>query len=158
MINPLKKMNPKYTLTALALLLATSAAQADVLPSTVGVHIASVHSNHAQDWNNRNPGAYARWGALGAGGAVVGTYYNSERRQSVYAGYVLETADGMFAVAGGAITGYSSGKVVPFVAASMRIDTSAVLQGSAIRLHLLPKPPRNPTAAAAMHLSFEMSW
>ena len=49
---------------------------------TLGLHIGSQHFP-AQQYNNFNPGAYY----IHDNGATVGTYYNSERRQSVYAGW-----------------------------------------------------------------------
>lgn len=79
--------------------------QADVLPDTIGVHAFSVHSNardkvSGERWNNANPGLYARWDTI-----VVGTYYNSIRRQSFYAGYVYPLSN-HFDVVLGAVTGY----------------------------------------------------
>ena len=61
-------------MVALAL---AGAAHAD----TLGFHIGSQHFP-ARDFNDANPGAYY----IHSSGATIGTYYNSERRQSVYAG------------------------------------------------------------------------
>lgn len=124
----------KRLITTLALAVATSVA----LPATFGVHIGSQHLP-ARDYNNLNPGAYY----IADNGATVGTYFNSERRQSVYAGWTFES--GPWRVQVGAITGYQ-GRVLPMVAPSVSV-------GHGFRLTVLPKIEK--TGSAVLHLTWE---
>lgn len=105
-----------------------AAAQA---PDVIGVHIGSVHSNNydpvaKRNWNNANPGLYARWDNV-----VVGTYYNSIRKQSVYAGYAVPVLPYLDVVLGG-VTGYNgpgyrAKAIMPMVVPSLHIPiTDAV--------------------------------
>jgi hypothetical protein len=56
-------------------------------PTTVGLHLHSVHlGNKKMNWNDANRGAYARWG----NGLTLGTLRNSVARQSHYAAWSLE--------------------------------------------------------------------
>lgn len=120
-------------MVALAL---AGAAHAD----TLGFHIGSQHFP-AQDYNNFNPGAYY----IHDNGATVGTYYNSERRQSVYAGWTWDY--GPWRLQAGAITGYRRAAVLPLIAPSVSL-------GYGFRLTVLPKVERR--GSAAVHLTWEM--
>ena len=106
---------------------------------TLGLHIGSQHFP-AQDYNNANPGAYY----IHDNGATVGTYYNSERRQSVYAGLTLDSGPWRLQV--GAITGYERAKVLPVVMPSVAL-------GHGFRLTVLPKVERN--GSSVLHLMWE---
>lgn len=80
--------------------------KADILPDTVGVMLGSVHTERwdataNRPWNDSNPGLYAQWGRV-----VAGTYYNSIRQQSVFAGYVYPVWSNLD-VTVGAVTGYN---------------------------------------------------
>ena len=66
----------RTTLVGLGLLLCASASSA----GTLGLHLGSQHYP-AKNFNNLNPGAYY----ISDDGWTVGTYYNSVRKQSVYA-------------------------------------------------------------------------
>lgn len=55
--------------------------------TSMGVHVGSWHSDNSSGrWNNSNPGIF---GTMEIGGVeyIAGSYYNSERRQTFYAGY-----------------------------------------------------------------------
>ena len=98
---------------------------------TMGVHLGSIHSNNYDPvanraWNNYNPGVYFRhenW--------VAGTYFNSIRKQSFYAGYVYgltSNIDIVFgAVSGYNGPGYRAKPVMPMVVPSFHFPlTDAV--------------------------------
>ena len=114
----------KRTALILALALA-GAAHAD----TLGFHLGSQHLP-AQQYNNANPGVYYIHGS----GATIGTYYNSERRQSVYAGWTWDSGPWRLQVGG--ITGYERAKVLPMVVPSVAL-------GHGFRLAVLPKIERS---------------
>ena len=120
-------------MVALAL---AGAAHAD----TVGFHIGSQHFP-AKQYNNFNPGAYY----IHSSGATVGTYYNSERRQSVYAGWTWDY--GPWRLQAGAITGYRRAAVLPLIAPSVSL-------GYGFPLTVLPKVERR--GSAVVHLTWEM--
>ena len=106
---------------------------------TLGLHIGSQHFP-AQQYNNANPGAYY----IHDNGATVGTYYNSERRQSVYAGWTWDSGPWRLQI--GAITGYERAKVMPMVVPSVAL-------GHGFRLTVLPKVERN--GSSVIHLMLE---
>lgn len=106
---------------------------------TLGLHIGSQHFP-AQDYNNFNPGAYY----IHDNGATVGTYYNSERRQSVYAGWTWDSGPWRLQV--GAITGYERRAVLPMIVPSVAL-------GHGFRLTVLPKVERN--GSSVVHLMWE---
>ena len=106
---------------------------------TLGLHIGSQHFP-AQQYNNFNPGAYY----IHDNGATVGTYYNSERRQSVYAGWTWDSGPWRLQV--GAITGYERSAVLPMVVPSVAL-------GHGFRLVVLPKVERD--GSAVIHLMWE---
>ena len=120
-------------LVALALAVAAHA-------DTVGFHIGSQHFP-AKQYNNFNPGAYY----IHSSGATIGTYYNSERRQSVYAGWTWDY--GPWRLQAGAITGYRRAAVLPLIAPSVSL-------GYGFRLTVLPKVERR--GSAVVHLTWEM--
>ena len=125
----------KRLVIMVALALAT-AAHAD----TLGFHIGSQHFP-AKQYNNFNPGAYY----IHSSGATIGTYYNSERRQSVYAGWTWDY--GPWRLQAGAITGYRRAAVLPLIAPSVSL-------GYGFRLTVLPKVERR--GSAVVHLTWEM--
>jgi hypothetical protein len=84
-------------------------AQAQSLPTVVGVHLVSYHAEKGgssdpgdQGWNNKNPGLYARWG----NGLTVGAYRNSLYRNSAYLGWTFSDSIDRFAITLGAVSGY----------------------------------------------------
>ena len=107
---------------------------------TLGFHLASQHFP-AQQYNNFNPGAYY----IHDNGATVGTYYNSERRQSVYAGWTWDSGPWRLQV--GAITGYKRRAVLPMIVPSVAL-------GYGFRLTVLPKIERG--GSTVIHLMWEM--
>ena len=107
---------------------------------TLGFHLGSQHFP-AQQYNNFNPGAYY----IHDNGATVGTYYNSERRQSVYAGWTWDSGPWRLQV--GAITGYKRRAVLPMIVPSVAL-------GYGFRLTVLPKIERG--GSTVIHLMWEM--
>ena len=129
-----------------------SSAHAQTTPAAIGLHLGSHHFSAApaghRGWNDSNPGVYARW----SNGLTVGTLYNSERRQSAYAAYMLESSrwHGLSAsVMAGAITGYTK-PIKPLASASVALDLSS---RATLRLSYLPRS--HPKSSAVVHLSVE---
>jgi len=109
--------------------------------TTIGTHIATAHTSPG--FNDSNPGLYVRF----ENGFTAGSYFNSERRQSSYAGVTFPVFDGAFDVSVLALSGYLSG-VVPAVVPSKRVNLGG---GFSARLSLLA-PPKS---TAAFHFSLE---
>ena len=126
----------KQLLIALLAVL-TTATQA----GTVGVHLGSWHDEPG--YNNFNPGVYY----IGDEGYVVGTYYNSERHQSVYAGGVME--HGPFALMVGAVTGYENSPLMLYAVPSVKAFN--------FRLSWIPKVGSVNTVNV-LHLSYEFKF
>lgn len=118
-------------IVALAVCIPASAA-------TVGIHIGSQHYP-AKQFNNSNPGAYY----ISDDGWTVGTYYNSDRKQSVYAGKTWDY--GRWRLQAGGITGYRYA-VMPMIVPSVGL-------GYGFRLSVLPKVERR--GASVVHLTWE---
>ena len=106
---------------------------------TLGFHLGSQHFP-AQQYNNINPGVYY----IHSSGATVGTYYNSERRQSMYAGWTW--GSGPWRLQVGAITGYERRAVLPMIVPSVAL-------GYGFRLAVLPKVDRD--GSSVVHLMWE---
>jgi hypothetical protein len=111
----------------------------------LGLHLLSAHA--APGFEAATVGAYAQAPC----GLTVGALRNSERRLSVYAGRTWHTADGRWALTAGGITGYRSAALTPLLVPSLRLPLSPA---SALRLSLIPKPPRA-GGASALHASLE---
>lgn len=127
-------------ITAMGVALTALVFSGSACAGTLGLHIGSQHFP-AQQYNNFNPGAYY----IHDNGATIGTYYNSERRQSVYAGWTLDS--GPWRIQVGAITGYARSRVLPMVAPSVAL-------GHGFRLAVIPKIERG--GSTAVHLMYEM--
>ena len=99
----------------------------------LGAHLMSYHdSGH---FNNVNPGLYLHLES----GITAGTYYNSERRQSQYAGYTFKPFDALphLDVTVGAVTGYKRKRVSPlFIPSYTAFQTEEGWRG---RIGLLPR-------------------
>lgn len=134
----------KKYLIAMAAALAL-AAHADTKIEAYGLHIGSHHAP-ARDFNNWNPGAYARW----TNGMTLGAYYNSERHMSMYAGYTYQ--HGPLAVTVGLISGYERRAVMPMIVPSVRL---AKLDNVSFRLAVLPKLEKR--GATVYHLMMEIA-
>jgi hypothetical protein len=132
-------------LTLIGAVVLSTVAQAGDTGITVGAHLRSWHSQPG--YNNDNPGLYIR----SADGWTAGTYRNSERRQSTYAGRTLSTHLGSHVEASltlGAITGYRRAEVLPLVVPSLRI-------GSDIGLRIAYLPPIEKTGSHVVHIAAE---
>lgn len=115
----------------------------------LGVHLATVHIG-GHDLEPINPGVYVRTES----GLTAGVYRNSYGQISTYAGLTLQTDGGRFALTAGAVTGYPAAKVMPLLAASVRVPITDTV---AARISLLPKPLKGGTAVG-VHLSIERSF
>lgn len=133
---------------------AKPAERSALLPTTIGLHIGSKHS--APGFNDANPGIYARWADANGSGFALGTYYNSERAQSVWAGYSfsrrMNTLPISAAITVGAVSGYKAAKITPLIVPSVAVHYGS----SAARLTFIPKVEK--AGAAALHLSLEYSF
>lgn len=122
--------------------------------ATFGIHVGSAHVPGGAYQNNFNPGVYLRTDD----GITIGTYYNTLRRVSFYAGYTVEY--GPVGLLGGLVTGYQpklidglsygQGKTLtPMLAASLKLPP---LGGFKPMLMLVPPFRSSP---AVLHLAFE---
>jgi hypothetical protein len=73
----------KLLIALSSILLLSCQMQPAMAETTIGVHIGSWHSEPG--FNNRNPGVF-----INHNGWTAGTYYNSNRYQSYYAGYTFK--------------------------------------------------------------------
>jgi hypothetical protein len=115
----------------------------------IGLHLATLHSNHALQ--AENPGIYMR----APDGATAGVLRNSYGRTSVYGGWTFETEDQRFALTVGAITGYPAKRVLPMVTPSVRLPIGD--SGTALRLTFLPRAAKYGTGVG-LHASVEISF
>lgn len=133
-----------FTIGAIiALCVACGQAKSD---TRVGLHLGSYHTSG--NWNNFNPGVYVYHN-----GWTAGTYYNSERSQSAYAGYTFEGAlvgPFSYGLTVGAITGYARARVLPMVVPSVSFHAT---ERASARLSFIPPFEKN--GAAVFHLSVE---
>lgn len=132
------------TLLLSAALLSTTALYADTIDA-VGMHVGSQHFP-AKDFNNSNPGIYIKMKS----GLTAGTYYNSERRVSVYVGQTYDW--GPMSVTLGGITGYKMA-VMPMVVPSIRLLRN---ETTSVRIAVLPKIEKQ--GATVVHLMLEYKY
>lgn len=117
---------------------------------TVGLHLVSFHTDTGAHFNNTNLGVY-----IASENYAIGTYYNSVRKQSVYAVRTLESESCRFDFSVGVVTGYSA-PVLPFAVASVKFDTSQIVDRSRVRFTLMPVVNENKAFdGVALHLSVE---
>ncbi len=126
---------------------------ANAAVDTVGVHVGSVHFPQ-NNFNNVNPGLYVAGSinnvpVLPDGRYVVGAYYNSERKGSLYAGFIYPVTEYVDVVLG-AITGYSAAPILPLVAPSLHFPIMGAWSG---RVLYVPKIEKS--GAHVIHLSLE---
>jgi len=108
----------------------------------IGYHIATAHDASPQyrlRANEANPGLYAQCDSV-----VIGAYYNTQRRASVYAGKAIRVAPSLELIVGG-VTGYTYAPVTPMVMLSYRLSDGT-------RLSFIPTTPQN---VGGLHLSKE---
>jgi hypothetical protein len=121
-------------------ILLTLLAGRDARADTWGLHLGSRHLPSDGAYNGFNPGAYWRSNE----GLTVGTYWNSERKPSVYAGYTADLFGGHMQLTLGGITGYSYGRLAPLVVPSVKLGD--------FRLAFLPRTPKS---VSTVHLMLE---
>ena len=138
-------------LIASIVLLCMLARPSHAQPTSVGLHMASVHDQPG--FNNSNPGLYVMHQDAAGNGPVIGAYYNSERHDSFYVAYTWRLAGNgrcSLDLAGGAITGYDIAPLAPLLVPSA---ACAVVGGISARLSFVPLIKRD--GAAVLHLSLE---
>lgn len=114
---------------------------------TIGLHTVSAHEHSGM--NNTNPGLYVRFD----NGLTAGFYRNSYREQSAYLAWTVESAQWhnlSAAITAGGVSGYPSARVMALVVPSVAYHVGE----SAVRLGIVPRPPKT-GAAAALHLMLE---
>jgi hypothetical protein len=143
---------------ALLLALIALPASAGLAPATdaFGMHLGSWHSNQdacfgqiRADCNNANPGGYLR-----RDGWVVGGYYNSIKRPTVYAGRIWELGSrGRLSFDLGAVlaTGYEAAPVVPLATPTVGLELG---KGWRARVLYLPRVG-DVSPTHVLHLSIE---
>jgi hypothetical protein len=116
-------------------------AQAQSLPTVVGVHLVSYHAEKGgssdpgdQGWNNKNPGLYARWG----NGLTVGAYRNSLYRNSAYLGWTFSDSIDRFAITLGAVSGYDKITDGPGDYQAVRCDSANGCRTVSLKSVILP--------------------
>ncbi len=137
-------MSPSFRSIALAFTaLMMSAWAPHASAGTIGLHIASQHFP-AKRYNNSNPGIYYRTDE----GWTAGTYRNSIRRQSVYAGYTWKF--GRLDVTTAAVTGYQD-TLQPLLVPSLSLFT---YKGVTPRLAYIPRVEKK-IGSHVLHLMVE---
>lgn len=111
----------------------------------LGIHLASAHAQPG--FEAATVGVYAQ----DPQGVTLGVLRNSEGRVSVYAAQTWHSADGRWALTAGGISGYRHAAVSPLLVPSARVPLG---ESSALRVSLIPKPPRK-GGSSALHLSLE---
>ena len=110
--------------------------------AALGRHLVSYHV--PAEYNNANPGGYARFDC----GVQVGAYYNSEKRLSAYAGYLAELSQGRVSLwaSGAVVTGYPKIPIAPLALVGVRVGPA--------RLGFFPALPKVGTPHL-FHLTIE---
>lgn len=109
--------------------------------SRLGLHVGTWHFDRDTKYREFNPGGF-----VSCNNFTVGTYDNSEYKQSYYAGYLVEYKNfGLFL---GAVTGYSN-KVQPMVIPSYKIPNTP------IRINYLPQQPNKEKNTQGIHITLE---
>ena len=89
------------------------ASEADTV---IQLHTVSHHINREANYNESNYGLGIRHYTTKGRYIIAGTYKNSEYNRSNYAGYGWEFGnDFKLGISAGLITGYSLGKVLPYI-------------------------------------------
>lgn len=85
----------------------------------IGLHIGTYHFDRTRDYQEVNPGIYAR-----CEGVAAGVYFNSERKTSAWIGVERKTGpvDWTF----GAVVGYTRSPVLPLVVPSYKVGTARI--------------------------------
>ena len=143
---------------------------------TVGLHLATWHSNAGQQWESRTvcsgehcdpsrPGYESTttttlrrdrlssdtYGAywVGDSGLTLGAFRNSYRRTSIYAAYTLQ--GDVFGVTAGVASGYGKPRLMVMPTARLRLGG-----GAALRIGYVPRVKRD--ASAVVHLMAEQEY
>lgn len=119
---------------------------------TFGINMVSYHTDTSAGYNNVNPGIYFAYD-----GWAGGTYYNSLRRQTVWAARVFESDSCRYDLMLGLATGYNA-KIIPMVVPSVKFDLSDIVKDSRLRLSLMPTARDNHLNGVVVHASVEFSF
>ena len=99
----------------------------------LGIHTLSYHTDVGGHYNNVNTGAYVSYNNF-----TVGTYWNSDRRQSTYIGKEYELTESCrFDATVGVISGYKK-SLTPAVILGTKIDLSDISDNSFMHLVIAP--------------------
>lgn len=110
-----------------------------LLDLALGIHLATYHFDRAREYNEFNPGLYAR-----ADRWQAGFYHNSHKKLSVYGTYAIPLAK-RTDLAIGLATGYNK-HVVPVVVLSYNFDAGP-------RIGLIPSSPKG--GSGGIHAAWE---
>lgn len=136
-------------------LLSPSPSWADI-PSTVGLHLASIHSDPG--FNNVNPGGYLIFGDSKdpVSGFTMGSYRNSYKLQSSYIGYSKSfpfSDRTQLSLQAGFVSGY---KQVSGLQWSPMIAPSAIIEvGSGVSFRVFYLPKSNPKTSHVLSFALE---
>ncbi|TAG26418.1 MAG: hypothetical protein EAZ37_09400 [Burkholderiales bacterium] len=129
-------------------------ATANIAPDEVGLHIGSFHSS--KQFTDFNPGVNASWGAW-----TVGAFRNSEAKNSVFAGYSIDTKgvtalDLRASLMAGAATGYAARQVTMILVPSLNMkiadgQPNGLVKQTRLVLTYIPKLEKQ--GAHALHVS-----
>lgn len=119
---------------------------------TFGVNMVSYHTDTSAGYNNTNPGIYVAYD-----GWAAGTYYNSLRRQTVWAARIFESDSCRYGLMLGLATGYNA-KVIPMVVPSVKFDLSEISKNTNLRISLMPTARENKLNGVVFHTSIEFSF
>ena len=109
----------------------------------LGLHLYTAHFTPSAGLNNNTPGGYASCRSV-----IVGAYFNSQRRTSLYVGYVFNNVGGSpFDAVIGAVTGYDRAPVMPLVLPSFA--------WRGVRLSVIPSI-KALGVEGGLHLSYEL--
>jgi hypothetical protein len=115
--------------------------------TVVGLHIGTKHFDTDKQWNDVNPGVYAKFN----NGFTAGVFKNSESKTAYYLGTTVSKSVSQqleFSATMGVMRGYSQGTML-FVLPSVAYK----FDDYALRLGYVPKI--NKQGASGLHLMFE---
>lgn len=118
--------------------------------AAVGLHLASYHSNPG--FNNFNPGVYV----VTKDGWTVGTYRNSEYRQSFYGGLTVQgelASRTWVSLTVGGITGYKAENLLPLAVPSLKYMMTEQIGA---RVAFVPRHEKGGTATTHLMLEYRV--
>ena len=128
-----------FKLLAACVLLGWAIFSGEIKADNIYIHTVSYHENREANYNEANHGLGIRHYIDSGEYIAAGTYRNSEYNQSNYIGHGKEFGGDLkigFQV--GFITGYSVGKVLPYILPTLRYKAFSIVYAPAIEpvIHL----------------------